>query len=96
MTKNLITFFAQQYQETVGLRYEPSWGRDGRIIKELKKSFSEDQLEEIIRAYFKMPYRVFSLPYFKAGINEVLQAIKNQEQLHTKKPLTNPDSQRYE
>lgn len=71
--KHLVQYFGKFYREKIGEVYPPTWGRDMKMFGELLKSYSVEKLEELLAIYFEIDRRIYSIPFFKVDLANVLQ-----------------------
>lgn len=71
--KALIQRFAKLFAERTGERYTPAWGRDTKILKALLETYDFDKLETVIDLYFSTQRRIYSIPFFKVAVSELIQ-----------------------
>jgi hypothetical protein len=71
--KELVLYFGRHYAEKRGEKYPPTWGRDLKIFKELQKSFSDARITDLIDLYFEKAKRIYSIPFFKTELPELMQ-----------------------
>lgn len=75
--KELVLYFGRLYSEKIGERYPPSWGRDMRIFKDLLKDFSQEKLKDVLDLYFVRPRKIYSIPFFKNELGDLLQFLQH-------------------
>jgi len=71
--KELVLYFGKHYAEKRGEKYPPTWGRDLKIFKNLLDQFSDARLKDLLDLYFEQPRRIYSIPFFKVDIANLMQ-----------------------
>lgn len=93
--KELVLYFGRHYADKTGERYLPTWGRDLKLCKEWLHVFPEERIQDLINLYFEKQERIYSLPFFKVRINDLLQELKHQE-LTKSKSIEDNESWRFD
>lgn len=89
--RDLIQAFTKLYNDQVSERYAPSFGRDGKIFKNLLDVFTGVELLGCLHIYFIKPQRVYSVPFFKTQVNELYEEYKATK----KEKLVNKEASRF-
>lgn len=71
--KILVKRFGSFYREKIGESYPPTWGRDLKMFGDLLNFYELEKLEELLEIYFETESRIYSIPFFKAQLANVLQ-----------------------
>lgn len=71
--QQLVRCFGKFYREKIGEVYPPSWGRDMKMFGDLLKSYELGKLEELLEIYFETESKIYSIPFFKVQLANVLQ-----------------------
>lgn len=74
--EKLLSHFGHHYRESVGEIYPPSWGRDVKMFTGLLNAYSYEQLENLLTRYFGVKRKIYSIPFFKVALSELLQEEK--------------------
>lgn len=83
-TGPLIQYFGKLYKEKVGEFYPPTWGRDMKIFKELLVFYDENTLKELLDLYFERPKRIYSIPFFKVDVSNLMQELLQRRETQPK------------
>ncbi len=94
-SKILLKEFSRLYRENVGDIYPPSWGRDLKLFKHLCELYGVDRLKELLEMYFQEKRDMYSIPYFKLSVAELLQK-QNKAKSHAPHWVQNSENWRYE
>jgi len=87
---DLTRFFAYKFRSYVGEGYTPTWGRDIKIFGELVSTYGPGRVRELVELYFKTPRKLYSVPFFKTEINNLLQQCPK-----SKAKMVNHDGDRF-
>lgn len=74
--KYLLQVFSKHYREKIGETYPPTWGRDQKIFNDLLKTYDVDRLESLLDRYFERQQNIYSIPFFKAALGDLIQIDK--------------------
>jgi len=82
--KELVKYFGNHYRSQVGEAYPPTWGRDMKIFKELLVFYNENTLKELLDLYFERPKRIYSIPFFKVDVSNLMQELLQRRETQPK------------
>ncbi len=92
--RELIGIFGKHYRERIGELYSPNWGRDTKIFKTLLEFHTFELIEKCLEYYFLQKRNIYSMPYFKIAISEVIQEII-QGEMSIPPPIEDNESWRF-
>lgn len=92
--KDLVTYFGKLYREKLGEQYPPTWGRDMKMFGEWLEVYSEDVIKELLDIYFEKYERIYSIPFFKVRLGELVQERAHRE-LNKPKLMEDNESWRF-
>lgn len=95
MSKRLIKKFSDLYREKVGELYPPTWGRDLKLFKSLLEQYSEERLERLLDIYFQRNRKIYSIPFFKVALSELIQIEKNEDRLTPTAKISDNENWRF-
>lgn len=77
MSKHLLTFWDEQYKAKVGARYPVNGGKDGKLLKDLRAIYSDEDITRFMSAFFEMEDPFFaeagwSLGAFRSCLPKVI------------------------
>ena len=93
--KWLLRKFGLHYKARIGEIYPPAWGRDMKIFTDLLNLYSVEKLESLLELYFEQEHRIYSIPFFKVALGELLQ-IQKEEQENRPKVMPKNEDWRFE
>ncbi len=73
--KRLLQHFSKLYWEKVGEKYPPTWGRDIKLFNGMLELFDEDRLIKMLDLYFSMVRKIYSIPFFKVDLANLIQVV---------------------
>lgn len=79
LAKKMVLEFGRLFQEKLGERYPPTWGRDMRMMGEWAESYGEERVKRMLKAYFDTPRKIYSIPFFKVALAELMQKERKEE-----------------
>ncbi|TEB15157.1 Bacteriophage replication protein O [Pelotomaculum sp. FP] len=83
--KNVLLYYAEEFKNKFGEDPVIDWGKDGKIIKDLLKPKSEEQLKAYLDAFFKstddwIRQSNYGIGVFKTQINKLIAEQSNKSQ----------------
>lgn len=54
VTSSIIYYYINKHKEYIGVDYPTNWGKEGKIIKDLLGTYSEESLKQFIDEFFEM------------------------------------------
>lgn len=85
--KNMVLEFGGYFRDTVGEIYPPTWGRDMKIMSALIDTYGTERVQKLLKLYFQTPSKIYSIPFFKVAIAELIQ-----KEVRTKPSMVMPES----
>lgn len=78
---DFIRYFAAKFREKLGIKYNVSWGRDGKIMKDLLEFYGPKFLKIMIDTYFEendawLKERGYTIPILRTKANELAVKLK--------------------
>lgn len=93
--QDLVNYFGKLYREKLGEFYPPTWSRDMKMFREWLVIFPEEKLKQLMDLYFEKTERIYSIPFFKVRLSELVQEL-GQRELNKPKPIEDNESWRFE
>jgi hypothetical protein len=93
--QELVQYFGKLYREKVGEIYPPTWSRDLKMFREWLEIFPQERIERLLDIYFEQNERLYSIPFFKVRLAELVQRLA-QEEMNKPQPMEDNESWRFE
>jgi hypothetical protein len=80
--RELMAFFDLLYESQAGMRYPFNGGRDAKVFKELRETYSDEQIRAFIGAFFEIQddfieQSGYSVAVFRGCLPKVIAFIRN-------------------
>lgn len=94
MSKPLLAFFDELHLQKVGHRYPVNGAKDGKLLKDLRAIYTDEQLQSFMVAFFTIEDEFieqagYSIGVFRACLPKVLKWMRNQDQPKLSKSTNN-------
>ena len=82
--KELASFFDARYQQHTGTRYPFNGGKDGKLLKDLREIYSDEQIRTFMAAFFTLddPFieqAGYSIGVFRGCLPKVIAHLARQQ-----------------
>lgn len=90
--KDLVRFWCDRYLQHVGIAYPFNGGKDGKLLKDLRGIYSDDQLRTFMAAFFEIEDDFiqnsgYSLGVFRGCLPKVIAYVGRGQRRETPKNL---------